>query len=73
MNDSENFGDDWRMLMAVHEQEQRMEQVLKQVHTELVPGKVSENDFKELVCLTGLRVKAQRTKTSPYQDRRDEE
>ena len=57
MSNSENFGDDWRLLMAVHEQEQRMEQVLKQVHIELVPGKVSENDFKELVYLTGLRAK----------------
>lgn len=58
MSNSENFGDDWRLLMAVHEQEQRMEQVLTQVHNELVvPGKVSENDFKELVYLTGLRAK----------------
>ena len=57
MSNMENLGDDWRLLMMVHEQEQRMEQVLNKVHTELVPGKVSENDFKELVYLTGLRAK----------------
>ena len=56
MSNSENLGDDWQLLMAVQEQEQRMELLLTEVHREMVvTGKIKPDDFNELVYLTGVR------------------
>lgn len=53
-----NLGADWQMQIAMEEQEQRVEEILRKIYDAMVPcGDLKKDEFRELVYLTGVRAK----------------